>query len=111
MMGESAGLHLRKEGGAGIPGGSSGMASAMAVSTSTAAPSMIAVQIELQRDLGVADGAHRGHRVQAGDAGELPLERRGHRGRHGVRVAPGRLADTISVGKSTFGRSLTGSAR
>ncbi len=40
MMGESPGLTLRKEGGVGMPGGSSGMASAIAVSTSTVAPSM-----------------------------------------------------------------------
>ena len=40
MMGWSPGLTLRKEGGVGMPGGSSGMASAMAVSTSTVAPSM-----------------------------------------------------------------------
>ncbi len=39
-MGESPGLILRNEGGVGMPGGSSGMASAMAVSTSTVAPSM-----------------------------------------------------------------------
>jgi hypothetical protein len=39
-MGESAGLDLWKDGGAGNPGGSSGMASAIAVCTSTAAPSM-----------------------------------------------------------------------
>src|ERR1035438_10616507 len=40
MMGLSPGLTLRKEGGVGMPGGSRGMASAMAVSTSTVAPSM-----------------------------------------------------------------------
>src|SRR4051812_48719949 len=38
--GESPGFTLRKEGGEGIPGGRSGMASAMAVSTSTVAPSI-----------------------------------------------------------------------
>ena len=40
MMGESPGLTLRKLGGVGMPGGSSVMASAMAVSTSTVAPSI-----------------------------------------------------------------------
>src|SRR5579864_4006036 len=40
MMGWSAGLNFRKDGGAGIPAGNSGMASAMAVWTSTAAPSI-----------------------------------------------------------------------
>ena len=40
MMGESAGFTLRNDGGLGMPGGSSGMASAMAVSTSTVAPSI-----------------------------------------------------------------------
>jgi hypothetical protein len=36
----SPGFTLRNEGGVGMPGGSRGMASAMAVSTSTVAPSM-----------------------------------------------------------------------
>src|SRR5690242_12079097 len=40
MMGVSPGFTLRKEGADGIPGGSRGMAAAMAVSTSTVAPSM-----------------------------------------------------------------------
>ena len=40
IIGVSPGFTLRKEGGVGMPGGSSGMASAMAVSTSTVAPSM-----------------------------------------------------------------------
>src|SRR5579864_3353354 len=40
MMCGSAGLVLRKEGGVGMPGGSSGMAAAIAVWTSTDAPSM-----------------------------------------------------------------------
>ena len=39
-MGASEGFTLRKEGGVGIPGGNSGMASAIAVSTSTVAPSI-----------------------------------------------------------------------
>ena len=40
MMGVSPGFTLRNEGGVGMPGGSSGMAAAMAVSTSTVAPSI-----------------------------------------------------------------------
>ncbi len=40
MMGMSPGFTLRNEGGVGMPGGSRGMAAAMAVSTSTVAPSM-----------------------------------------------------------------------
>ncbi len=39
-IGVSPGFTLRNEGGLGIPGGSSGMASAIAVSTSTVAPSI-----------------------------------------------------------------------
>jgi len=34
-----------------------------------------------------------------------------HRGSHGLRARAGRLAVTSRVGKSTFGKSLTGSAR
>src|SRR5258706_9924762 len=40
IIGSSAGLDLRNDGGDGIPGGSSGVTSAIAVCTSTAAPSM-----------------------------------------------------------------------
>src|SRR5712691_335833 len=43
-MGESAGLLLRKDGGLGMPGGSSGVAALMAVTRSTAAPSMLRVR-------------------------------------------------------------------
>src|SRR5258707_6240280 len=39
-MGESGGFDLRNDGGEGMPGGSSGPTSAMAVCTSTAAPSI-----------------------------------------------------------------------
>ncbi len=39
-MGWSPGLDFRKDGGVGMPGGSKGMAAAIAVSTSTEAPSM-----------------------------------------------------------------------
>src|SRR5260370_25472796 len=42
--GISAGLLLRNDGGLGMPGGSSGVASLMAVSTSTAAPSILRVR-------------------------------------------------------------------
>ena len=39
-IGESDGFTLRNDGGEGIPGGSSGIAAAIAVCTSTAAPSI-----------------------------------------------------------------------
>src|SRR6266852_4854141 len=42
--GISAGLLLRKDGGLGMPGGSSGVAALMAVTRSTAAPSMLRVR-------------------------------------------------------------------
>src|SRR5215510_9759851 len=40
MIGESPGLDLRNDGGVGMPGGSSGIAAAIAVCTSTVAPSI-----------------------------------------------------------------------
>src|SRR5437764_11105853 len=43
-IGMSEALLLRNEGGLGIPGGSSGVASLMAVTTSTDAPSMLRVR-------------------------------------------------------------------
>ena len=47
----------------------------------------VAAQVELEGDLGVAHRVHRDHRVQSGDAGELPFQRRGDRRGHGVGVA------------------------
>ena len=45
----------------------------------------------------------------AGDAAELALQRRGDRGGHVSGLAPGRLALTEMVGKSTCGSGETGS--
>ena len=47
---------------------------------------MFRVSDELQRDLRRAQDARGGHVVHARDGGELLLQRRGHRGRHGVRA-------------------------
>ena len=69
-------------------------------------------EVEFQRDLRVAQRVRtRGHRVQAGDGGELIFERRRHGGRHGLRTRAGQAAVTSRVGKSTLGRSLTASDR
>ena len=111
MTGASAGLYLRKEGGLGMPGGSSGMASAMAVCTSTAAPSrsrlrsncsviwLLPVELtEIMESSPAMPVNWRSSGVATADAMVSGL-------------APGRPADTTRVGKSTLGRSLTGSAR
>src|SRR6266545_8183708 len=111
MIGESAGLTLRKEGGDGIPAGSSGMASAMAVSTSTAAPSIFLARSNCK----VIDELPKEFEEIMESRPAMPVNWRSS----GVATAdaivsgfaPGRLAKTDRVGKSTFGRSLTGSAR
>src|SRR6266850_4630420 len=111
MMGMSDGLLLRKEGGLGMPGGSSGVASLMAVTTYTDAPSMLRVRsnwrvtwvapsvlIEVIESRPAMALNCRSSTVATEDAmvdGD----------------APGRLAVTLSVGKSTLGRSATGRAR
>src|SRR5580693_758465 len=46
----------------------------------------VAVQVELQGDLGVADRARRCHLSEARDLAELQLQRRCHRRSHGLRV-------------------------
>src|SRR5262249_51995752 len=48
-------------------------------------------QIELQRDLRVAQRARRGHLGEARDLAELRLERRCHGRRHGLRIGAGQL--------------------
>jgi len=111
MMGESAGFTFRKEGGLVSPGGNSGIAAAMAVCTSTAAPSILRLKsncsvicvdpseftdvMESMPEMVVnwrSSGVATAEAMVAGSA-------------------PGRLAETMMVGKSTLGRSLTGSAR
>ena len=89
MIGESPGFSLRNEGGLGMPGGSSGMAAAIAVSTSTVAPSMSRLRSNCRVIDERALAAVGGHRVQAGDAGELPLERSRYRRGHGVGIGAG----------------------
>ena len=111
MMGCSAGLFLRNDGGVGMPAGSSGVTSAMAVCTSTAAPSISRSRLNCRviwsdpvelREVIESSPAMvvncRSSTVATDDAMVAGS-------------APGRLAFTLSVGKSTLGRSLTGSVR
>ena len=71
----------------------------------------VAIEVELQNDVGRAQRAGRSHLGHAGDAAQLPLERRRHRRRHILGLAPGSDADTLMVGKSTCGSGATGSNR
>src|SRR5205823_6616300 len=48
----------------------------------------VAVQGELQRDVGAAQARRGGHLVDPGDGGKLLLERRRHGGRHGLGARP-----------------------
>src|SRR5450631_3441127 len=111
MIGQSAGLDLWKEGGAGIPGGSRGMASAMAVCTSTAAPSISRLRsncsVILLLPVELLDV------MESRPAMAVNCRSRGVATADAMVAgsAPGRLAETFKVGKSTLGRSLTGSAR
>ena len=98
-MGWSAGLAFLNDGGAGNPAGSSGVASEIAVCTSTAAPSMSRSRSNCRRDLGVAGGTGGGHRIQAGDGGELPLQRRRHGRRHGGGIGSGQAHLHLDGGK------------
>ena len=66
-------------------------AALIAVCTSLRGAVDVARQVELQRDRGRAEAAGRGHLGEAGDGGELLLQRRGDRGGHGVRAGAGQL--------------------
>ena len=94
-IGWSSGLFLRNDGGDGMPAGSSGIAAAIAVCTSTAALSMSRFEVELQRDVGAARAAARRHRVEAGDRRELALERARDRRRHRARIAAGQAGADV----------------
>src|SRR5437867_1681891 len=111
MIGESAGLDLRKDGGEGMPAGSKGMASLIAVWTSTAAPSMSRLRSNCK--VIWEDPIEFEEIIESSPA--IPVNCRSS----GVATAdaivsgfpPGRLAETEMVGKSTVGISLTGRAR
>ena len=110
-MAWSAGFCFLKDGGAGMPAGSSGMASAMAVCTSTEAPSMsrlmsnwrviwvwpveLCERIESMPEMEVNCRSSTVATEDAMVAGS----------------APGRFACTCRVGISTLGMSLTGKVR
>jgi hypothetical protein len=68
----------------------------------------VAVEIELQRDGGGAEPACRGHLREAGDRRKLLLE-----GDEAIvsGLAPGNVAETVMVGKSTIGSAATGNKR
>src|SRR5262245_28334648 len=110
MIGESDGLNLRNDGGAGMPAGSSGIAAAIAVSTSTAALSMsrlksnCSVTLVLPVELDEVISSMPAIVVNCRSSGLATAD---------ASVAgspPGSEAPTFKVGKSTLGRSLTGSA-
>ena len=111
MIGESAGLNLRNDGGAGSPDGSSGMAAAIAVCTSTAALSMSrfsanwSVMFALPFELDEVISSRPAMVVNWRSSGLATVDA------IAAGSAPGSPPPTLSVGKSTLGKSLTGSAR
>src|ERR1039457_2377243 len=111
MTGWSAGFTFRKEGGLGIPGGSSGVACVIMACTSWAAASMLrfnsnwmvmevapSALVDVIESMPAMVENWRSSGVATADAIVSGF-------------APGRLAVTTMVGNSTFGRSLTGSER
>src|SRR5207249_5658782 len=110
-MGWSAGLTFVKVGGVGIPCGSRRAACVMAACTSTAAPSrlrfksnssVICVEPSEFTDVIDSSPAIIENWFSSGVATDAPIV---------SGLAPGSCAVTSRVGKSTFGRSLTGSDR
>src|SRR6185295_2424604 len=110
-MGWSAGLTLVKVGGVGIPWGSRRDACVIAPWTSTAAPSrlrlrsnssVICVEPSEFTDVICDSPEIVENWFSSGVATDAPIV---------SGLAPGNDAETSSVGKSTLGRSLTGSAR
>src|SRR6267154_2455072 len=110
-IGMSAALLLRNDGGLGMPGGSSGVAALIAVTTSTDAPSMLRFKSNCS-EMEVEP-------IERTDVMESSPEIAVNCRSSGVATAeamvdgdaPGRLALTLMVGKSTVGRSETGRAR
>ena len=102
---------MRNDGGAGMPAGSSGMTAAIAVCTSTAALSMsrlksnCSVTFELPVELDDVISSSPAIVVNCRSSGLATADA------IVPGSPPGNPAPTFNVGKSTFGRSLTGSAR
>ncbi len=71
----------------------------------------VPAQIKLHRDARRAERAGGGHLRHAGDAAELPLQRRRHAGGHRLGAGTGKPAPTEIVGKSTCGSGETGKNR
>ena len=69
----------------------------------------IAVQVELQGHVGVAQGTGRGHLRDPGDMAELSFQGSGDRRGHDLRAGSGQAGRTEIVGKSTWGSGETGS--
>ena len=107
----SAGLTLRNDGGFGISGGRSRWAREMAVVTSSAASSILrfsencSVIWEVPKALVEVIESNPAIVVNCRSSG-VATEEAMVSG-----LAPGRLAETWIVGKSTFGRALTGRSR
>ena len=107
MIGASAGLNLRNDGGLGMPGGNSGIAAAIAVCTSTAAPSrsrssenvsvICVLPVELLEIIESRPAMVVNWRSSGVATAEAIVSG----------FAPGSPADTFKVGKSTLGRSET----
>src|SRR5215472_3510524 len=108
MMGESAGLTFLKVGGVGMPGGICDWAVVMAASTSWAAASSDRSRANC-RVIEVTPSAL----VDVIESSPAMVENCRSSGVATAEamvsgLAPGRAAVTLMVGKSTFGRSLTG---
>ena len=71
----------------------------------------VAVDVELQHDLGGAHRAARGHLVDVGDGAQMPFQRRRHLVDIVSGLAPGMLALTAMVGMSMLGSGATGSRK
>ncbi len=68
----------------------------------------VAAQVELHGNAATAERARRSHFVQAGDAAELPFERRGDRGGHGFRARAGQPGGDLKGGEFYLGQRRDG---
>ena len=108
---ESAGLTLRKVGGVGMPGGRRRVHAAMAACTSCAAASMSRSRANCSVMLVLPRVLRRGHRIEAGDGRELPLQRRRHGGRHGFGTGAGQAGAHLNGREIDVGQIADRQAR
>ena len=104
-IGAADGFDFLKRGSVGRSAGRSVAAALRAACTSRAAPSRLRLRSNWMEMRVRAERADRGHLVDAGDLAQPPLQRRRHRGGHGLRVGARPAGGDVDGGELDRGQA------